>query len=1083
MFCEPASIPSLRNSLCVPDAVVDIIDLRETRDRSLLEQVYRELYLACFVDPDEQEDLQQYCDRLFGPLKPQPQPVTHFLVAGERLNDPAARVLDGMMIFELYRESGCGLLTYLAVAPHTRGKGLGRRLLRSAIAILSRECQGGLRAIFAETHNPEMIDAAQDTMSPHARIEIMQRLGARHVPVTYVQPELRPGDGRSYKLLLITFPIVPDQPHVVPAEVLLSFLDEFYRALGVAAPQLDTDYLAIKSEVGKFSVADAMPDGTSPTLRLIPIVPLPGTVVIKEAGVKLTAARYQINDSSFGLVTGWKVTTGPFVSDRLRSALVALHLLAKEVAPPSSELSGVFAILEIRQEGGKQSLSLVAGPNATTPLSCSMDDLATLGAKVVPLHEAPTPVGNVTARYLLSFTAASPRAGRIEINADFSQFLTAIQNRFGSVLSTDLIATPRAAEKTLAIWIRDWPNKTGVGLPHCGLAWKANGANAATNPFESFEYDLAARIFCGATESRLAFADQPNPDLDLESPELRFTECGIALHFVSDFQGSADGVRMHAFHSEPLSFNNAKFLIEFEIPAVFHYEAEGTDKALVSEHGSPRRIRFNAHLSSTIVAGLREVLHLVINPELRQLAETTRDGSLTAYDIIKLSKLWAGGERPRFMKSASSQLRFRADVSQSDWIDSQLTSYDDLGGIINAYLKHHVRDSSPKALALVGGTIQILLGDDQAGQTVFREIVAIASDDELPTPAHERPPAISRALLEMAGIKTSILDFEYVDALEIDETFRHSIMPNEEAFFLGLHKGTLVHFSVNDRAYREAKANIGISPYLLFPHAVLLHNEQCLLEAKAAAEGTFGEQEIGTLRSAELKIREKVQQHMQPNVFEYATEQAIYTFGHRARGLDKLREALDDQLEGINGRLEEEADKKKYGSEVFFVLAGLLIGMGQFVAGWEALNKLFFDPSSAAPADLADDQVWRRYFFQVVSLTLLLTLIWFGVATWRNLRALHGQRDAISGRATYLLAVLIVAFGFAVLLAVLVNIANWCCHLVGAGAVDEWVVALLILSCLSIFLMIERASSDPVQRKGIIANGVEWLANALGRWA
>ncbi len=230
---------------------MDIIDLREVHSRDLLEQVYHELYLACFTDPDEQEDLEQYRERLFDAQKPSPQPRTHFLVAGERLSDGATRVISGMMIFELYRESSCGLLTYLAVAPAGRGCGLGRTLLRRAIEILSDECAatGGLRAVFAETHDPHLIEAAADSMSPRERIEVMKRLGAVRVPVRYVQPELRPGDGRSRKLLLITFPIVPDQPRPVSGRALLDFMHEFYRALGVAKPHEDADYQALGSDV------------------------------------------------------------------------------------------------------------------------------------------------------------------------------------------------------------------------------------------------------------------------------------------------------------------------------------------------------------------------------------------------------------------------------------------------------------------------------------------------------------------------------------------------------------------------------------------------------------------------------------------------------------------------------------------------------------------------------------------------------------------------------------------------------------------------------------------------------------------
>jgi len=239
---------------------VDIIDLRTDHDDKLLQQVYSQLYLACFTDPDEQEDLEQYRDRLFGPQKPAPQPKTHFLVAGNHLKDPEQRELLGFLIFELYRESSCGLLTYLAVDPATRGQGLGRLLMRRAIEILIEECSeaGGLKAVFAETHDPKLIDPADDAMSPDQRIQVMKRLGAYHVPIRYVQPELRPGDGRSRKLLLITFSIAPDCSPALKGNVVLTFLHEFYRALGVVDPDHDADYLAIKIDI-ETTIASAQP--------------------------------------------------------------------------------------------------------------------------------------------------------------------------------------------------------------------------------------------------------------------------------------------------------------------------------------------------------------------------------------------------------------------------------------------------------------------------------------------------------------------------------------------------------------------------------------------------------------------------------------------------------------------------------------------------------------------------------------------------------------------------------------------------------------------------------------------------------
>lgn len=254
---------------------MEFVDLRDSRDHDLLEQVYRDLYLKNFTDPDEQEDLEQYQVRLFGPPLPMPQPVTHFLVAGENLVDPANRVINGFLIFELYRESSCGLLTYLAVAPDARRQGLGRLLISRAIEILERDMDGGLVAVFGETHDPRKIDASQDAMVPHDRIGVMSKLGARRVPIRYVQPALRPGDGRSDKLLLISFPIASSPAPWLSGVAVLTFLDEFYRALGVSNPSMDADLQASRADVEAAERGFLRPEFVVASQEVgLPLVPL-----------------------------------------------------------------------------------------------------------------------------------------------------------------------------------------------------------------------------------------------------------------------------------------------------------------------------------------------------------------------------------------------------------------------------------------------------------------------------------------------------------------------------------------------------------------------------------------------------------------------------------------------------------------------------------------------------------------------------------------------------------------------------------------------------------------------------------------
>jgi len=251
----------------------DLCDLRQQRDPELLRRVYDELYLPTFIDPDEQETFEQYRSRLFDAQLPPPQPVTHFVVAGRNLHDASEAELLGFIIFETYRESGCGLLTYLVTAPAARGQGLGRRLIAEAQATLRNDVQergGTLRAIFAEMHDPSLVTATEDVIDPHVRLEIMRRLGAARIPIHYVQPELYPGGERSRQLFLTTFPLGGGALVAsLPVNAASEFLHEFYRALGVAAPESDADYQSMCAELG--AAVDRPPKlATSP----LPIVRL-----------------------------------------------------------------------------------------------------------------------------------------------------------------------------------------------------------------------------------------------------------------------------------------------------------------------------------------------------------------------------------------------------------------------------------------------------------------------------------------------------------------------------------------------------------------------------------------------------------------------------------------------------------------------------------------------------------------------------------------------------------------------------------------------------------------------------------------
>jgi ribosomal protein S18 acetylase RimI-like enzyme len=222
---------------------MQIVDLRTRRDERLLDELYRELYLPAFPIREEQEDPSVWAPALWGQDSGGSR--LHFLVAGENLDEPEARQLIGFVACEYYPQSRCGLVSYMAVSPASRHHGLGRRLLETARHTLQVDADEALACLFGEVNDPDKVAPEQDSMPPRTRLKIMEKLGARRVPVPYVQPELRPGKGRSYTLMLVAFPPDRGELAAIPSQVVRAFLGELYRELGVEPLDSDPDFSAM----------------------------------------------------------------------------------------------------------------------------------------------------------------------------------------------------------------------------------------------------------------------------------------------------------------------------------------------------------------------------------------------------------------------------------------------------------------------------------------------------------------------------------------------------------------------------------------------------------------------------------------------------------------------------------------------------------------------------------------------------------------------------------------------------------------------------------------------------------------------
>ncbi|GAA4231711.1 hypothetical protein GCM10022254_29680 [Actinomadura meridiana] len=127
----------------------------------------------------------------------------------------------GAALGEYSTVSGVMLLSYLAVRGDMRGRGLGTKLLGRALPLWRKTF--GPVATLAEVEDPRCHRAGPHG-DPVARLRLYDRIGARMLPLAYLQPALNVGLPRVRGMLLIC---LDPELDAVPRGALLAFLDEY----------------------------------------------------------------------------------------------------------------------------------------------------------------------------------------------------------------------------------------------------------------------------------------------------------------------------------------------------------------------------------------------------------------------------------------------------------------------------------------------------------------------------------------------------------------------------------------------------------------------------------------------------------------------------------------------------------------------------------------------------------------------------------------------------------------------------------------------------------------------------------------
>lgn len=227
-----SAVPWRREAGHCASSDVELIDLRtEVADiptrTKLCQQFFLGIYRAAFPKVDQTETPDVWLP-LLNEDRPLPFPLLHLILARERSRPD--HLLGGMVI-EYFRRSQTALATYLAVSPRAQNRGVGRRLLRKGIEVVSADNGGIPPIILAEVERPDAQPDEAARFKAQSRLSVIAALGGRGLKMPYIQPALGLGQKPVTDLMLVVLE-TDAALNCMPAFPLRVFLEEFFSSLG-----------------------------------------------------------------------------------------------------------------------------------------------------------------------------------------------------------------------------------------------------------------------------------------------------------------------------------------------------------------------------------------------------------------------------------------------------------------------------------------------------------------------------------------------------------------------------------------------------------------------------------------------------------------------------------------------------------------------------------------------------------------------------------------------------------------------------------------------------------------------------------
>jgi len=362
--------------------------------------------------------------------------------------------------------------------------------------------------------------------------------------------------------------------------------------------------------------------------------------------------------------------------------------------------------------------------------------------------------------------------------------------------------------------------------------------------------------------------------------------------------------------------------LHIEFPETYSYHTEGT----TYWRKGKSKIKAELRLSHTDFQSGVRVWHCVISPAM--------DESFSEFEIIKLIHLYDGRSESTKLSSLekpeSNETDQRIKFNLPDLNKECVGARDLLSALgvlqeTESNQNNRSRSGAQMRGKFIAGTIQ--LNPDAEHRPYykwFREVPKARSDKDSEAKLAQLKETLgksddeSRTILALAGIVTGIFDFENVRTEELLDTLEPTYSDGE--IFLRINRCTLIGYIPDDRVMKTEKVHkqIGISPYLLLPHAAIIHNEALVCRGEKTLDDLKNEifsfwrapslfrrsRALSTIEVFLESASAYLSEWQLQNVFNYVTERTLFEKGMKARGVVDKREAIIARLKDAKEQVE-----------------------------------------------------------------------------------------------------------------------------------------------------------------------------------